>query len=178
MIQMQKALALLFVVLIPAAGAAAQPEKLYFLGEVKLSSATGEPMGSQVILVEKTHDRDSSTIIERAIFVHPDGKVEDHTMHLAVKEDNSFTLIDDAKRVEGGGKLFGPAWKWTYFKATFKTKSGVTIEDENFMADDSVGSARQKVIGPDDKVIMYIDVSLKGITPKTFDILRAALSKK
>ena len=99
-------------------------------------------------------------------------------MRLAVKEDNTFTLSDDAKTVEGSGKLFGPAWKWTYFKATFKSKNGVRIEDENFMADDSVGSARKKVIGPNDKVIMYMDMSLKGITPQTFEILRAGLLKK
>jgi hypothetical protein len=99
-------------------------------------------------------------------------------MYLAVKEDNTFTLTDDAKTVEGSGKLFGPAWKWTYFNGTFKAKNGVRIEDENFMADDSVGTARKKVIGPDDKVISYMDMSLKGITPKTFEILRAGLIKK
>ena len=96
-------------------------------------------------------------------------------MRLAVKDDGTFTLTDDARTVEGDGKLFGPAWKWTYFKGTFKAKNGVVIEDENFMADDSVGTARKNVIGPDDKVISYIDMSLKGITPKTFEILRAGL---
>jgi hypothetical protein len=145
---------------------------------VKLSSPTGKALGSQVILLEKTHDREKSTIIERAIVVHPDGKVEEFTVRLVVKADNTFTLTDDANKVEGSGKLFGPAWKWTYFKATFKTKNGVTIEDENFIADDSVGAARKKVIGRDKKVLMYMDMSLKGITPKTFEILRAGLLKK
>ena len=32
--------------------------------------------------------------------------------------------------------------------------------------------------GPDGKVVMYMDMSLKGITPKTFEILRAGLMKK
>jgi hypothetical protein len=175
---MQKVLALVVAVLIPAWGVAAAPEKLYFVGEVKLSSADGKAMGSQAILVEKTHDRDKSTIVERAIVVQPDGKVEEFTMRLAVKQDNTFTLTDEAKTVTGSGKLFGPAWKWTYFKATFKAKNGVTIEDENFMADETVGTARKKISGPDGKVIMYMDMSLKGITPKTFEILRAGLLKK
>ena len=99
-------------------------------------------------------------------------------MRLAVKPDNSFTLTDDAGKAEGSGQLFGPAWKWTYFKAKYKATNGVVIEDENFMADDSVGSARKKVIGPDDKVIMYMDMSLKGTTAKTFEALRAGLMKK
>jgi hypothetical protein len=168
----------IIIVLGPAWAVAAPPENLHYIGEVKLSSADGKAIGSQVILVEKIHDRDKATIIERAIIVHPDGKVEEQTMRLAVKDDNTFTLTDDAKRVEGSGKLFGPAWKWTYFKGTFKAKNGVVIEDENFMADDSVGSARKKVIGPDGKVILYMDMSGKGITPKTFEILKAGLMKK
>ncbi len=175
---MRAAIGLVVIVLASGWVHAAPLEKLYFLGEVKLSSPAGKEMGSQVILVEKTHDRDNSTIIEHAINVQADGKVEEFTMRLHVKEDNSFTLTDDAKFVEGSGKLFGPAWKWTYFKATFKAKNGVTIEDENFMADDSVGTARKKIIAPDGNVIMYMDMSLKGITPKTFEILRASLMKK
>ena len=175
---MRAALSLVVVALVPAWAVAAPPEKFYYLGEVKLSSVTGKAMGSQVFLVEKIHDRDNSTIIERAIVVKPDGSVEEWTMRLAVKDDNTFRLTDDAGKVEGRGTLFGPAWKWTYFKGTFKAKNGVRIEDENFMADDSVGTARKKVIGPDDKVLMYMDMSLKGITPRTFEVLKAGLLKK
>lgn len=86
--------------------------------------------------------------------------------------------VDDAKTVEGGGRLFGPQWKWTYFKGSFKTKNGIRIEDENFMADPSVGTARKKVIAPDGKVLVYMDMSLKSITPKTFEILKTSLMKK
>jgi hypothetical protein len=175
---MRTAIALVTTVVVSASALAAPPEKLYYLGEVKLSSAAGQPMGSQVILVEKVLDRDKATIVERAVVVHPDGKAEEWAMRMAVKDDNTFTLTDDAGDVEGGGKLFGPAWKWTYFKATFRAKNGVRIEDENFMADDTVGTARKKLTGPDGKVILYMDMSLKGITPKTFEILRAGLMKK
>ena len=50
--------------------------------------------------------------------------------------------------------------------------------DIRFMADESFGTARQKLTGPDNKVLMYLDISLKGITPKTYEILRAGLMKK
>jgi hypothetical protein len=175
---MRTAMALVVTFLVPAWALAAAPEKLYYLGEVKLSSGTGQALGSQVILVEKVLDRDNAMILERAIVVSPDGKVEEWSMRMAVKDDNTFTLSDDARTVEGSGTLFGPAWKWTYFKGTFKAKNGVVIEDENFMADDSVGTARKKVTGPDNKVIMYMDMSLKAVTPQTFEILRAGLLKK
>jgi hypothetical protein len=135
-------------------------------------------MGFQVILLEKTQDRDNNAIVERAIIVEPDGKAVERTVRMAVKEDNSFTLSDDEKTVDGSGTLFGPAWKWTYFKGTFKTKNGVTIDDENYMADESAVTARKKVSAPNGKVLMYTDETLKVITPKTFEILRAGLLKK
>jgi hypothetical protein len=165
------------VLAFPSISSAAQPRSFYYLGEVKLSSATGKSLGSQVILFEKIHDPDESTMIERAVVVKPDGKAEEHTMRLTVK-GNSFTLTDDARTIEGTGTLSGPAWKWTYFKATYKSRNGVQIEDENFMADDSVITARKKVTGPDGKVIMFMDMSLKAVTPKTFEILKAGLLKK
>jgi hypothetical protein len=40
------------------------------------------------------------------------------------------------------------------------------------------GVARKKVLGPDGKVLMYMDVMMKSITPRTFEILAAALVKK
>lgn len=152
-------------------------EKFYYVGEVKISSADGAPMGSQVILFEKIHDPDNATMIESAVVIQPDGKVDERTMTIRVK-GNTFTLSDEDKTIEGSGTLSGSAWKWTYFKATYKSKNGVQIEDENFMADDSVITARKKVSGPDGKVFMYMDMSLKGITPKTFEILKRGLTKK
>jgi len=99
-------------------------------------------------------------------------------MVLTVKDDNTFTLADAAKTTEGTGTLFGPAWKWTYFKGTFKHKNGAVIEDENFMSDDSAITARKKVSGPNGQVILYMEMTLKSVTPKTFDILAAGLMKK
>jgi len=175
---MRTAIASLITVLTPALVLAAPPEKFYYLGEVKLSNAAGKPMGSQVTLVEKIHDRDNSLIIERAIVVQADGKVAEYPVRMAVKADGTFTLINDDKSVEGTGTLFGPAWKWTYFKATFKTKDGVTIDDENYMADDSVITARKKITAPNGQVVMYMDESVKAVSPATFEILRAGLMKK
>jgi hypothetical protein len=175
---MRTAIVLIVSAAAPAWGLAAPVEKLYYLGEVRLSSEAGNSLGSQVLLLEKTHDRDHAVIIERALVVQADGKAQEYTMRLTVKKDNTFTLTDDAKAVEGAGRLFGPAWKWTYFKGTFKAKGGIRIEDENFMADPSVGTARKKVTGPDGKVLMYMDMSLKAITPKTYAILRTSLLRK
>jgi len=177
-VYVRKAISLVVIGLAPSLAFAAPPVKLYYVGEAKLNSAAGKSMGSQVYLLEKTLDRDKATITERALIVRENGKAEEWTLRFAVREDNTFTLTEDSKRAQGSGKLFGPAWKWTYFKATYKSPNGVQVEDENFMADDSFGTARQKLTGPDNQVLMYMDISLKGITPKTYEILRAGLMKK
>ncbi len=51
-------------------------------------------------------------------------------------------------------------------------------QDENFMAYDSVITARKKVSDPDGKFLMYMDMTHKTVTPKTFEILKAGLMKK
>jgi hypothetical protein len=152
-------------------------QKTYFLGEAKLSSEAGKPLGSQVFLVEKTQDPERNLIIERAVVVNPDGSAEQYTMNMTVNGD-SFTLKDDANTTSGSGRLFGSAWQWTYWKGEFKSSNGVRIEDENFLADPSVGVARKRIIGPDGNVLMYMDVTMKQITPQTFQILSAASLKK
>ena len=156
---------------------AAQLEKLYYVGEFKLSEASGKVYGSQVILLEKTLDQDNSVFVERAIVVKPDGNAEEFTMIHKVT-GNTFTLTDTKGTVTGTGTLFGPEWKWTYFKATFEATNGARIEDENFMTDPSVLVARKKISAPDGKVIGFMDGTAKSITPQTFKILSSALLKK
>jgi hypothetical protein len=156
---------------------AAAVEKSYFLGEAKLSSEAGKPMGSQVLLVEKAQDPDRNLIVERAVVVKADGTAEQYTMNMTVTGD-SFTLKDAANTTTGSGTLFGPAWQWSYWRGAFKSSNGVRIEDENFLTDPSVGVARKKIIAPDGKVLMYMDVTMKAITQRTFEILSGALLKK
>lgn len=134
---------ILSAVFLAPASLAPVVEKMYYVGEAKLSSPTGQPRGSQAFLLEKIHDPDKSMIIERAIVVKPDHTVEEHTMTMLVKGD-TFTISDAGKTIEGTGKLFGPAWKWTYFKATYQSTNGAKIEDKNFLSDPSAGVARKK----------------------------------
>ena len=156
---------------------AAQVEKLYYVAEFKLSGPSGKVYGSQVILLEKVLDPDNSVFVERAIQVKPDGKAEEFIMNHRVK-GNTFTLDDDKGMVTGSGTLFGPEWKWTYFKATYQATNGARIDDENFMTDPTVLVARKRISAPDGKVIGFMDITLKSITPQTFTILSSSLLKK
>lgn len=117
---MQALVAFILTALLPIAATQTAPERLCYVGKVKLSAGDGKPLGSEVILLEKLHDPSKSSITERAIVVKPDGKAEEQTMVLTVKADHTFSLVDTARTVEGTGTLFGPAWRWTYFKGTFR----------------------------------------------------------
>jgi hypothetical protein len=44
-------------------------------------------------------------------------------------------------------------------KPGHRATDGIEIEDENFLSDESLGLARQKVISGDKKVIMYRDIA-------------------
>ena len=153
----------------------APTERFYYVGEVVTSDADGAPTGSQVILLEKIHDPDASTLTERAIVVRPTGEAEEQTVVFAVAADGSFTVSDAAGMTEGEGQLHGAPWAWTYFEATYRHRSGVTIEDENTMNDPSVVTARKVLRMPDGSVFMHMDVTLKAVTPATFEILAAGL---
>jgi hypothetical protein len=168
---------ILTATLLPQICFAAPIEKLYYVGESKLSDPSGKPYTTQVILLEKVLDPDNSQFVERAIVVKADRSAEEFTMIHKVS-GNTFTLADTKGRITGSGTLFGPAWKWTYFKATYESKNGARIDDENFMTDPNVLVARKRISSPDGKTIGFMDITLKAITPQTFEILAASLLKK
>jgi hypothetical protein len=167
---------ILCAVLAPHIGFGAEIEKRFYVGEAKLSEPSGKVYGSQVLLLEKTLDPGQSLFVEHAIVVKRDGAPQEFTMIHKVS-GNTFTLSDTKGTVKGAGTLFGPAWKWTYFKGSYEASNGVRIEDENFMADPNVLVARKKISAPDGKVIGFMDITLNAITPTTFDLLAAALLK-
>ena len=76
-------------------------------------------------------------------------------MSLKVTGEN-FTISDARNTVHGSGTLFGPAWHWIYFKATYEATNGARIEDENYMTDPSVLVARKKIFAPNGAVVMYM----------------------
>jgi hypothetical protein len=171
------ALALISAFAVVRSCLAAEIEKFYYLGDVKISSESGEARPGSVLLLEKTHDPDKGLIVERAIEIKADRSVSEYVMTMKVS-GSTFTLTDAKNTVHGSGTLFGPPWQWTYFKATFEASNGIKIEDENFMTDPSVGCARKKMFAPDGKLLMVMDVTLKSVTKQTFETLAAALLKK
>jgi hypothetical protein len=174
---MRTRLSVLTGILLAHAGVAAASEKMYYFGQVRTSFESGQPGEAQVILLEKIHDPENNLIVERAISVKPDKSVEEYIMYMTVKGD-SFTIKDNHNTISGSGKLFGPAWHWTYFKGTFESTAGVKIEDENFMSDPDSIVARKKITDLTGKVLLYMDISGRSISPQSFEILTSALLKR
>src|SRR6266702_8608952 len=102
---MRMGIVVLIALILPELARAEGPVRLYYVGEAKVSSASGEPMGSQVYLRQKTLDRDKATITERAVIVRPGEAAEEWTIRFAVKDDNTFALSEDSGRATGSGKL-------------------------------------------------------------------------
>ena len=73
-------------------------------------------------------------MVDSALVIHPDGKVEEHVMRVAVT-GVTFTLHDDANTVMGTGMLSGPAWHWKCFKAKYisnTTRQSLKFEAQFF----------------------------------------------
>jgi hypothetical protein len=115
--------------------------------------------------------------VERAIVVKPEGNADEFTMTHEVT-GNTFIVNDTKGTITGSGTLFEPEWKWTYFKATYQSTNGARIDDDNFMADPNVIAARKRISAAEGKVIGFMDITLKSITPRTFTILASSLLKK
>lgn len=171
-------LAILALVWTASSAGAAEREDFFYIGEAELWSDDRGSMGSQVILIHKTHDPDADRMREAAVVVKPDGTAEESIIDFEVAEgdaDNTFTVTGAGGTIEGEGQFSGPAWEWNYFKATFRSQNGVTIEDQNTMADESVITARKTITLPGGRVLMHMDITLKAITPGTHRILKTAL---
>src|SRR5262249_4732591 len=126
--EMRIVVMIFYATLLPSSCFGAEVARLYYVGESKICHPSCKPHTSYVILLEKPLDPDNSVFAERAIQVKPDGKAEEFIMNHRVK-GNTFPLDDDKGMVTGSGTLFGPEWKWTYFKATYQATNGARIDD-------------------------------------------------
>ncbi len=175
----------LLIFIISLRATATEVKKNYFVGDVKILSPSGSVQGTAVMFLEKTTDQDKNQIIERGIQLNPDGTAYDFPMYLTISGSN-FTIIDDRKTISGSGQFYGTPWDWSYFKATYVSRtvnpktgsvSEIYIDDENTLVDPSVVTARKKLYLKDGTVIEYMDITLKSVTQQTFQILTNAVLK-
>jgi hypothetical protein len=171
---MKKLMVLAMFALACSAATAHETQHTYFMGESKFSAPDGTPMFTGLIIVEKTMSPGEQLIVERAIEVQNGKPTYEYTMNMKVS-GSSFTLADSAHTVTGKGELHGTPWHWTYFKGTFKTSTGIKIDDENFMSDPAVVVARKKISKEDGTLLMVEDACLHSISEESFKLLEKGL---
>lgn len=116
---MQKSIATFFLLACFAAAALAQAAEktVYLLGEVKMTSPTGQPFGSTVSLVKRTLKPAENKIVELVASLDPKEPTKEYTTVFDIK-GSKFTVKDDEGTFSGEGEMIGKPWEWTGWKYT------------------------------------------------------------
>lgn len=179
-----RSLKILFLLL--ALGAAAvsaqtapvQPEQVtYYLGEVKMSSPTGQPYGSSVSLIKRTLTPAENKIVELVLSIDAKSAPQEYTTVFMVK-DSKFTVKDEEKSFEGEGEFTGKPWNWTGWKYQVNmlgARKG-TLKAEDILTGGGV-TVKKAFYSPDGQLRVNFSEDLKPITKEMYDLLHASLQK-
>src|SRR5215831_14416976 len=91
---------------------AAQEKVTYYLGEVKMSSPTGQPFGSSLSLAKRTLKPAENKIVELVASIDPKQPTREYTTIFDVN-GSKFTVKDEEGTFAGEGEFIGGAWEWT-----------------------------------------------------------------
>jgi len=158
--------------------AAPPPEQVtYFLGEVKISSPTGQPYGSTVSLIKRTLTPAENKIVELVLSIEAKGAPLEFTTVFTVK-DSKFTVRDEEKTFEGEGELTGKPWNWTGWKYQVNiigARKGV-VKAEDILTETGI-TVKKAFYTPDGQLRVIFSEDLKPISKEMYDLLHASLQK-
>lgn len=184
MIQFSKAFVLLLTLAVAATISAQTiavppPEQVtYFLGEVKISSPTGQPYGSTVSLIKRTLTPAENKIVELVLSIEAKGAPLEFTTVFTVK-DSKFTVKDEEKTFEGEGELIGKPWNWTGWKYQVNIlgpRNGV-VKAEDILTETGL-TVKKAFYNPDGQLRVNFSEDLKPISKEMYDLLHAKLAVK
>ena len=157
---------------------ASQEKVMYFLGEVKLSSPTGQPFGYAVSLVKRTLAPTENKITELVLSVDSRRPTQEHTTVFDVK-DSKFTLKEESGGFAGEGELIGKAWEWTGWKYTVNLtgESKGVLKGEDLLTVSGVTS-KKTFFSPDGQARVVFAEELKPISREMYELLHAKLLPK
>ena len=150
----------------------------YFLGEVKMTSPSGQPYGSSISLVKRLLKPAENKIVESVLSVDPKQPAREYTTIFDVK-GSKFTVKDEEGTFAGEGELLGKAWEWggwKYSVSMLGERKGTLIAEDTFVG----GSLRVKKSfqSPDGQVRVLFSEDLKPISKEMYEILHARLLAK
>ena len=156
---------------------ASEEKVMYFLGEVKMSSPTGQPFGSGVSLVKRTLAPAENRITELLLSIDSRRPTQEHTTIFDIK-GSKFTLKEEGA-FAGEGELIGKAWEWTGWKYTVSMtgeNKGV-LKGEDSLTVDGVTS-KKTFFSPDGQARIVFAEELKPISREMYELLHAKLLPK
>lgn len=159
-------------------GKSASDQTNFYLGEVRMSSPTGQPYGVSLSLVKRTMVPAENKIIEVVMSIDPKDPPREYTTVIAVK-DSKFTVKDDEGTFEGNGQLVGTPWRWkswSYSVNMLGERKG-TLSAEDTLVNNGI-IVKKSFYGPDKKLRVVFAEDLKPISKEVYDILRAKLVGK
>ena len=157
---------------------AAQEQVTYFLGEVKMSSPTGQPFGSSLSLAKRTLKPAENKIVELVATIDPKQPAREYTTIFDVK-GSKFTVKDEEGTFAGEGELIGRAWEWTgcsFVVNLTGQRKGVLKAEDTFS--NSGVMAKKSFSTPDGQVRVIFTEDLKPISKEMYEILHAKLLAK
>lgn len=174
----------IFFLLLAAANAAAQTNSVsqeqtaYFLGEVKMSSPSGQSYGSSVSLVKRTLKPAKNKIAELVLSIDPKQPPQEYATVFDVK-GSKFTVKDEQGTFSGEGELLGKAWEWTGWKYSVNLigqRKGTLKAEDTFSGEGLL--VKKSFYSPDGRLQVVFSEDLKPISKEMYELLRAKILQK
>jgi hypothetical protein len=157
----------------------ASPEQTaYYLGEVKISSASGQPYGSSISLAKRTLKPAENKIVELVLSVDSKQPAREYTTVFDVK-GSKFTVKDEEGTFAGEGELLGKAWEWEglKFSVNMLGERKGTLKAEDIFTGGSL-TAKKSFYSPDGQLRLIFSEDLKPISKEMYEILHAKLLQR
>lgn len=150
----------------------------YYLGEVKMSSPTGQPYGSSLSLVKRTVMPAENKIVEIVTSIDPNGAAQEFTTVIAVKNSN-FTVKDNEGTFDGTGAFIGTPWRWSRWKYSVNMigeRKGTLIAEDRIINGAIV--VKKSFYSPDKQLRVMFAEDLRPVGKEVYEILHKKLLAK
>src|SRR5215831_5812885 len=163
----------------PANFAQAPPEQtVYYLGEVKMTSASGQPYGSSISLAKRTLKPAENKIVELVLSLDSRQPAREYTTVFNVT-GSKFTVKNEEGTFAGEGELLGKAWEWEGWKYSVNMlgeRKGTLKAEDTFIG----GRVMSKKLfySPDGQLRVIFSEDLQPISKEMYEILHTKLLQK
>ncbi len=150
----------------------------YYLGEVKMNSASGQPYGSSISLAKRTLKPAENKIVELVLSLDSKQPAREYTTVFNVT-GSKFTVKDEEGTFAGEGEFLGKAWEWEGLKFSVNMlgeRKGTLKAEDTFIGGRLV--AKKSFYSPDGQLRVIFSEDLQPISKEMYEILHTKLLQK